>query len=184
MSAPFPFRLRIAVDGQPLDLASPHWRVHRRVLDLRRGILHGHGVYETEADRRTVVRTRRRASLNDLHLLLHESLAARARYADALHHEYPRQLAEFVSRALPRCSPEECRCIADIALCRGDVAAELLELIERKRISILVVGWHGRFTSGRARVLKRLIPSLTRPVLLVRSEAWMPFRLKVGEDID
>jgi beta-phosphoglucomutase family hydrolase len=72
VSAPFPFRLRITVDGQPLDLASPHWRVHRRVLDLRRGILHGHGVYETEADRRTVVRTRRCASLDDLHLLLQE----------------------------------------------------------------------------------------------------------------
>ena len=72
VSAPFPFRLRLAVDGQPLDLAGPHWRVHRRVLDLRRGILHGHAVYETEAARRTVVRTRRCASLDDLHLLLQE----------------------------------------------------------------------------------------------------------------
>jgi len=72
VSAPFPFRLRLAVDGRPLDLAGPHWRVHRRVLDLRRGILHGHAVYETEADRRTVVRTRRCASLDDLHLLLQE----------------------------------------------------------------------------------------------------------------
>ncbi|HSE04212.1 MAG TPA: beta-phosphoglucomutase family hydrolase, partial [Methylomirabilota bacterium] len=66
VSAPFPFRLRLAVDGRPLDLAGSHWRVHRRVLDLRRGILHGHAVYETEADRRTVVRTRRCASLDDL----------------------------------------------------------------------------------------------------------------------
>jgi beta-phosphoglucomutase family hydrolase len=72
VSAPFPFRLRLAVDGAPLDLAGPHWREHRRVLDLRQGMLHAHDVYETEADRRTVVRTRRCASLADLHLLLQE----------------------------------------------------------------------------------------------------------------
>jgi alpha,alpha-trehalose phosphorylase len=72
VSAPFPFRLRLAVDGKSLDLAGPLWREHRRVLDLRRGLCHQAGVYETDADRRTAVRTRRCASLADLHLLLQE----------------------------------------------------------------------------------------------------------------
>jgi beta-phosphoglucomutase family hydrolase len=72
VSAPFPFRLRLAVDGVPLDLSGPHWRVHRRVLDLRHGILHGHSVYEAEVDRRVSVRSRRCASLDDLHVLLQE----------------------------------------------------------------------------------------------------------------
>lgn len=72
VSAPFPFRLRLTVDGQALDLAGPHWRVYRRLLDLRRGILHGHSSFETDADRRTVVHTRRLASMADLHLLLQE----------------------------------------------------------------------------------------------------------------
>ena len=72
VSAPFPFRVRLLVDGQPLDLAGPHWRAHRRRLDLRQGILHGHAEYETDADRRTTVRTRRCASLDDLHVLLQE----------------------------------------------------------------------------------------------------------------
>jgi HAD superfamily hydrolase (TIGR01509 family) len=72
VSAPFPFRLRLTVAGQSLDLVGPHWRVHQRILDLRQGVLHGHSVYETGVDRRTVVRTRRCASLADLHLLLHE----------------------------------------------------------------------------------------------------------------
>jgi beta-phosphoglucomutase family hydrolase len=72
VSAPFPFRLRILVDGQPLDLAGPHWREHRRVLDLRQGVLYGEAVYETEPARRTIVRTRRCASLAALHLLLQE----------------------------------------------------------------------------------------------------------------
>jgi nucleotide-binding universal stress UspA family protein len=113
-----------------------------------------------------------------------KSLAARARYADALHHEYPRQLEELISRALPQRSPEERRRIVDVALCRGDVAAELAALVERKRISVLVVGWHGRFMAGRARILKHLIQVATNPMLLVKGEARMPFRLKVGEEIE
>jgi alpha,alpha-trehalose phosphorylase len=72
VSAPFPFRLRIAVDGHPLDLRGPHWRVYRRLLDLRGGILHNHGEFETDADCRIVVNSRRCASMADLHLLLHE----------------------------------------------------------------------------------------------------------------
>ena len=72
VSGPFPYRLRLTVDGAPLDLVGPHWREHRRVLDLRQGILRAHDVYETEGDRRTVVQTRRAASLEDLHLLLQE----------------------------------------------------------------------------------------------------------------
>jgi beta-phosphoglucomutase family hydrolase len=72
VSAPFPFRLRLTLDGEPLDLAGRHWREHRRVLDLRQGVLHAHDVYETEADRRTLVRTWRCTSLEDLHVLLQE----------------------------------------------------------------------------------------------------------------
>jgi nucleotide-binding universal stress UspA family protein len=113
-----------------------------------------------------------------------ESLAARARYADAIHHEYPRQLQEFVARALPHCGPEESCCIVDVALCHGDVAGELLGLMERKRVSVLVVGWHGRFATGRARVLKHLIRAISSPVLLVKRTVGMPFRLKVGEEIE
>jgi nucleotide-binding universal stress UspA family protein len=113
-----------------------------------------------------------------------EGLAARARYADALHHEYPRQLEEFVSRALPHCPPEQVRRVEDIALCRGDVADELLKLIERKRVSLLAVGWHGQFVRGHARVLKQLIRVLTIPVLLVRLAVRKPFRLKVGEELE
>jgi nucleotide-binding universal stress UspA family protein len=113
-----------------------------------------------------------------------EGLAARARYADALHHEYPRQLEELVTRALPQCSPSECRRVTDLALCHGDVAAELLELIERRRISLLVLGWRGRFMIGRARVVKHLVQVIPQPILLVKPEPRMPFRLKVGEDIE
>jgi len=113
-----------------------------------------------------------------------EGLAARARYADALHHEYPRQLEELVTRALPHCGPAQSRCIADIALCHGDVAAELAGLIERKSLSLLVMGWHGLLTGGHARVLKQLIGMIPSPMLLVKRARRMPFRLKVGEEME
>jgi nucleotide-binding universal stress UspA family protein len=112
-----------------------------------------------------------------------EGLAARARYADAVHHEYPRQLEELVARALPQCAPEECGRIKDVALCQGDVAAELLAMIEDRRVSLVVMAWRGRFMRGHALVLKRLIRVITLPVLLVKPEPRMPFRLKVGEEI-
>lgn len=113
-----------------------------------------------------------------------ESLSARARYADALHHEYPGQLEEFVRRALPQCAPEECRRLVDIALCRGDIVTELRKLIERKQISVIVVAWHGRFVTGRARVLTEIIQTISNPVLLVKPELRTRLRLKVGEEIE
>lgn len=72
VSAPFPFRVRIAVDSHPLDLAGRDWRVYRRLLDLRGGTLHSHSAFETGTDRRIVVHSRRCASMADLHLLLQE----------------------------------------------------------------------------------------------------------------
>jgi nucleotide-binding universal stress UspA family protein len=113
-----------------------------------------------------------------------EGLAAAARYADAPHHEYAHRLEELVRQALPQCTPEECRRIEEVALCRGDIAAELVELIDRKRASLLVIGWHGRFMAGHAAVLKHLVQVVTCPLLLVKPAARMPFRLKVGEEIE
>lgn len=72
VSAPFPFRLRLTVDGRPLDLAGPQGRTYRRVLDLRRSILHNHSAFELDADRRIDVHSRRCVSMANLHLLLQE----------------------------------------------------------------------------------------------------------------
>lgn len=107
-----------------------------------------------------------------------------ARYADAVHHEYPRLLEEFVTRALPQCSHAECACIEGISLCRGDVVSELGKLIREGGASVLIIGWHGQFMTGHARVLKQLLLNITGPVLLVKAPPAMPFRLKVGEELD
>lgn len=108
-------------------------------------------------------------------------LASTARYADTLHHEYRGRLEGLVSRALPQCPQGEARCIEDLALCRGDVAAELLKLIDTRAISLVVVGWHGLLTPGRAPVLKHLLGAITCPILLMRPAPRTPFTLKVGE---
>lgn len=170
----------------PVLLLPPHYR---EALPWQRALVPVSG--EIEADEALALAMR---LANALALEVHvahvadadgdESLEARARYADALHHEYPQQLEELVRRALPHCAPEECRPIADIVLCHGDVAAELRSLIERKRASVLVAGWHGRFMTGRAHVLKQLLEAITTPVLLVKPAARGPFRLKVGEALE
>lgn len=110
-------------------------------------------------------------------------LAAFAHYADALHHEYPDQLEEFVRRALPRSVPAARRAIKEVALCRGDVDSELVALMEKKRVSLLVVGWRGSFMIGSARVLRALISEIRCPLLLVKPAPREPFRLKVGEQL-
>ena len=112
-----------------------------------------------------------------------EEVAARTRYSDALHHEYAAQLEELIARAIPTLALDECRRVQGLTLGRGDVVDELVHLLKRDRASALVVGWHGRFATGRAEVLKHLIPVLDAPVLLVKCAAPLPFRLKVGEEL-
>jgi nucleotide-binding universal stress UspA family protein len=112
-----------------------------------------------------------------------DELAARARYADEMHHEYPAQLEELVARALPALAPHECHRVRDIVLGHGDVADQLVQLIKRDAVSVLGVGWHGQFAAGRADVLKKLITVLETPVLLVKCLAPTPFRLKAGEQL-
>jgi alpha,alpha-trehalose phosphorylase len=69
---PFPFQLRLSIEGEPLDFAGSHGRELRRRLDLRGAALEIEAVYETSGGRRTAVHTRRCASLADPHLLLQE----------------------------------------------------------------------------------------------------------------
>lgn len=110
-----------------------------------------------------------------------ETLATQARYADALHHEYRDRVEELVARAIPALTREQCRRIRSTALSSGDIAGELLRRMQLDQINVLVVGWHGQFATGRARILKQLIPAVQTPVLLARSVAPPRFRLEVGE---
>jgi nucleotide-binding universal stress UspA family protein len=180
-------RVIIERSAVPVLLLPPNYR---QALPWERALVPVSG--ETEVDEALALAVR---LANALDLEVHvahvsdsnvgdESLSARARYADALHHEYSGQLEEFVSRALPQCAPEECRRIVDIALCHGDVVTELLKVIEHKQISVIVVGWHGRFLSGRARVLTQLIQAIADPVLLVQRKPRTTLTLKVGEEIE
>lgn len=72
VSLPFPFRLRIALDGQAVSLGEHDWSSHRRVLDMRQAVLHGETVFRPSDGQHASLATRRCASLADRHLLLQE----------------------------------------------------------------------------------------------------------------
>lgn len=74
---PFPFRLSFSIDGEPLDFAGANGRELRRTLDLRRGEVRIETLHETTGGRRTLIRTRRAASLADPHLLLQQAVVER-----------------------------------------------------------------------------------------------------------
>lgn len=144
----------------------------------------------TESDRAVALSVRLAGALDLSVMVAHvtdhargEELGAQARYSDELHHEYAGQLEELVSRAVPSLTAEQCRRIRGLALGRGEVVDELRLLVQRRAISVLVIGWHGQLGSGRAEILKRLLPVIDVPLLLVRPGAPAPFRLKVGEEL-
>ena len=63
-------RLSGTIDGQPLRLDRGHNLEHRRILDMRQGILWREWRHQDEADRITRLRALRLASMADRHLLV------------------------------------------------------------------------------------------------------------------
>lgn len=107
--------------------------------------------------------------------------AFESRYADALHHEYPGRFDVLIKGALAHSTLDERCSVADLAVSCGEVADELIKLIQSKHVCLLVLGWHGRFVTGRARVLKRLVQEVTCPVLFVKAAPAARFKLRVGQ---
>ncbi|MDQ9172200.1 universal stress protein [Oxalobacteraceae bacterium R-40] len=105
-------------------------------------------------------------------------------YADSPHYEYPSRMDEMVKRGLSGCTPEECSCIEQVLLRRGDPASVLLEQAALHASAVLALGWHGVLEAGRALVFKRLLEEAKCPLLLVRKDERSSARLKVGKEID
>jgi nucleotide-binding universal stress UspA family protein len=101
--------------------------------------------------------------------------------ADAAHHAYAETLNELVARACPLCGPVERQRIRDVRVYRGDVARELLDLIDQEHCDVIIAGWHGLLEAGHAQVVKNLLQRLHCPMLLVQRQPRGPFRLKVGD---
>lgn len=72
VSFPFPFRVEARLDGQRMSLAETQWRMHRRTLDMRAGVLRSSARYEPRPGLYVSVASRRCASLENVHLLLQE----------------------------------------------------------------------------------------------------------------
>jgi alpha,alpha-trehalose phosphorylase len=88
VSLPFPFNIQLRACDELLILGEGRWRRHRRILDLRRGILEGESLFEVNG-RRTRVATRRLASLADVHLLLQEVSVQLENYSGTLEFDAP-----------------------------------------------------------------------------------------------
>ena len=63
-------RLSATIDGYPLRLDQGHYLEHRRILDMRQGILWREWRHQDDAGRITQLRALRLASLADRHLLV------------------------------------------------------------------------------------------------------------------
>jgi len=72
VSFPFPFRVRVTVDGRAFDMREGPWRKIQRVLDLRTGALRVSYRFEDKQGRRTLIEIWRCASMADPHLLMQE----------------------------------------------------------------------------------------------------------------
>ncbi|HJV75168.1 MAG TPA: universal stress protein [Noviherbaspirillum sp.] len=105
-------------------------------------------------------------------------------YADSAHHEYPRRMNDMVERGLAGCTPEECGCVDQFILRRGDPARELLDQASRDATNMLALGWHGAFGPGHALVFQSLLEQAECALLLVRRSEGSTARLKVGNEVD
>jgi nucleotide-binding universal stress UspA family protein len=105
-------------------------------------------------------------------------------YADAPHHEYPQRLHEMIDRAVAACTKQECACLAEVMLCRGEMEREIIQLVERHRVDVLVLGWHGSLASGHATRVKHLLAAVHCAVLFVKPPAGAHFLLRVGDALE
>ncbi len=70
VSAPFPFRIALRVDGVPLDPSDERTRQYRRRLDMQRAVLETEAVFEFASDHHVTILSTRCASADEPHLLL------------------------------------------------------------------------------------------------------------------
>ncbi len=169
----------------PIVMAPPHYR---EALPWRSMLIASDG--QPAADEAVVMAVRLGATLGIkvtvCHVIVEEGSAARVlgRYADAPQHEMLGRVEQIVKRAVVELSPDERRSIDEPMNLRvGDPVAELLTEVERRRSSVLALGWHGTLDPTRATVLKSLIERAECPLLLVRKTKRSQLRLNVGDAI-
>lgn len=66
---------------------------------------------------------------------------------------------EFLRRNLPEA--------ADLDLCRGGTPEQVVDVARRERVQLVVLGWGGDLTQGRAATVRHLLTRGSVPVLLV-----------------
>ncbi len=140
VSVPSPFRFSLRAHGEALGLGETRWRTHRRILDLRHGVLESRILFEGNG-RRTSVTTHRCASLDDMHLLLQEVIVQLENHSGTIEFD-----ASFSAPALSATHPH----LEHLSSDAGDAGIELARF--RTRSSKVEIALAGRTTlvgSGR-----------------------------------
>lgn len=113
-----------------------------------------------------------------------EGLDVRARYADALHHEYSGQLEGLLARALPLLPSRQRQRVEGVRVSGGNVLGRVVDVVAAAPGAALVAGWHGNLGPGRAELLKGLIGTVSCPLLLVKQRTRRSSQLNIGEALD
>ncbi len=165
VSTPYPFRVRLIVDGEPLDLAGERWREHRRVLDLHQGILQSESSYETGSGRLTV-RTRRCASLAERHLLLQEFSVVLENGSANIELDASLQHAESAERHPHLVAIDSGNIDSGIELLRFNTQASGFEICIASRVTLVGKGddalrWNVSAEIGQPLTLRRYVSVFT-----------------------
>lgn len=131
---PFPFLLRLSIEGESLDFGGAKGRELRRTLDMRAGALQLEALYETSGGRRTGVRTRRCASLADPHLLLQEAAVSPDNHWAAVALEATLEVPELETRH-PHLERIEHVAGPDLELVRYKTRASGMEICIASRVA-------------------------------------------------
>jgi hypothetical protein len=100
--------------------------------------------------------------------------------ADQAELEYPARLDEAIAESSPFSTDRMRRHICCFHHCRGDIVEEIRRRVDESSRPLLVVEWSGSLEEGRARVARRLLAELDRPLLLVKSTLRPDVSLNVG----
>ena len=88
--------------------------------------------------------------------------------------EERRLVGEFFERFVAHHAKPDDTMTIGLEIGSGHPADEIYSTARRLEVDLIVAGWHGDISKGRAEVLRSVIPSVECPVLAVKVEAHLP----------
>lgn len=101
---------------------------------------------------------------------------------DEIHHEYEAKVDQLVAEGSPFSSPRERQSIRTFVHTYGDVTHEIVRAMKRSPKSLLIMEWKGEMARGRAKILRKVLRRIRRPIFITKPRPAPSFRLKVGKE--